>query len=119
LAVSLGVRRVAAAGLVVVESRDVVYQVRDVGTAFEDWDGVDERAEHTGPMERCAVHECVREATQPFTILEPKRRIFRKRDRVVMEAMICTEHNAAVEAGGMCAYLKPPGQLWVTEMSSA
>ena len=86
--------------------------------ALDTGDTVD-RAEHTGPMERCAVHECVREAREPFTILEPGRRLFRKRDKVVVETMICTEHNAAVEAGAMCAYRKPPGQLWVLERSSA
>jgi hypothetical protein len=70
-------------------------------------------------MKRCAVHECVREAREPFTILELRRRLFRKRDKVVVETMFCTEHNTAVKAGAMCAYRKPPGQLWVLEPLSA
>ena len=91
----------------------------DVETEFEDWTRSTDERSILGLMERCAVHECVREATEPFTILDPRRRIFRKRDKVVVETMICTEHNAAVEAGAMCAYRKPPGRLWVMEPSSA
>ena len=58
------------------------------------------------------MHECYRQATQPFRILG-------KRDKVVMETMICDEHNAAVERGVPCVYKDPPGALYIIEPSSS
>ena len=65
-------------------------------------------------MELCAVHECEKEASEPFIILG-RRKIFGKGHKVEVTTRICDEHSVAVAAGGMCVYRDPPGTLWVTD----
>jgi len=65
-------------------------------------------------MERCAVHECEKEATEPFIIFG-RRKIFGKGHKVEVATRVCAEHDAAVAAGAMCAYADPPGTLWLTD----
>jgi hypothetical protein len=64
-------------------------------------------------MKRCAVHECDKEATEPFIILGRKR-LFGQGHKVEVTTGVCAEHDAAVAAGAMCAYADPPGTVWLT-----
>lgn len=64
-------------------------------------------------MERCAVHECEQEGTEPFEILGRKR-LFRRGHVVEVSTWICEDHSRVLEeSSGMSVYAHPEGILYL------